>query len=150
LASTDLRDHFQSKLQIDLTDRPATVTVRGQTVQKNGAIHIDSRSKLVTVLIYLNDEWNSTGGRLRLLRNSHDLEDSIAEVPPTRGAMVAFVNTLNAWHGHKPFVGRRRSIQLNWVTDAAAASSANRRHAWSARVKRIFSFWNRPSGQTMS
>lgn len=150
LTSPEIREHFQNKLRIDLADRPATLTVRGQTVKKNGAIHIDSRSKLVTVLIYLNDGWESDGGRLRLLHSSSNLEDSFAEIPPTHGAMVAFVNTTNAWHGHKPFVGPRRSIQLNWVTNEAAASKADRRHAWSARVKSVLSFWGRPSGEIMS
>lgn len=147
LVSTKVRNHFERKLQIDLTDRPATITVRGQTVKKNGSIHIDSRSKLVTVLIYLNDAWNADGGRLRLLRSANDLDDSIAEVAPTRGAMVAFVNTPLAWHGHKPFVGPRRSIQLNWVVDEAAANSADRRHVWSARVKGVLSLLGRPSSE---
>jgi len=145
LESPELREHFARKLEIDLSDRPVTITVRGQTVQKNGSIHLDSRSKLVTVLIYLNDEWTAAGGRLRLLHSGNNLNDAVAEIAPTAGAMVAFVNTANAWHGHQPFVGPRRSIQLNWVTDKAAADQAVRRHVWSARVKNVLSLWGRPA-----
>ena len=70
---------------MDLADRPATLTVRGRTRPKDGQIHTDSKTKLITVLLYLNRHWDSPGGRLRLLKNEHDLEDYIAEVPPIRG-----------------------------------------------------------------
>src|SRR3546814_12050926 len=95
------------------------VTLRGQSRAKDGAIHTDSKTKLVTALIYLNSAWESDGGRLRMLNGPDDLEDYAAEVPPEAGTLVAFRCTPDAWHGHKPFVGPRRSIQLNWLTEEA-------------------------------
>ena len=74
LQGDELRTLFEEKFGMDLTDRPTTLTVRGRCRMKDGKVHTDSRSKLVTVLVYLNDTWDAGGGRLRLLR-SNDIED---------------------------------------------------------------------------
>src|SRR5476651_2126856 len=41
------------KLGVDLSRRPTMITVRGQSAARDGQIHTDSRTKLVTVLIYM-------------------------------------------------------------------------------------------------
>jgi hypothetical protein len=137
LLSPELRTVFSDYFGIDLTDRPPTLTVRGRARTKDGQIRIDSKTKLITVLIYFNRNWQAAGGNLRLLRSSHDIEDVIAEVPAESGTLVAFRCRENAWHGHKPFDGVRRSIQLNWVVDESAASRSERRHRWSSLLKRL-------------
>ena len=139
LRGAEVARAFSDKLGIDLAGRPTTVTIRGHSGTKDGRVHTDSRSKLVTVLLYLNSGWSSEQGegQLRLLRSS-DLNDWFDEVPPEAGTLLAFVNTTNAWHGHKPFVGPRRSIQLNWVVDEAAVKRSAKRHGLSARIKRWF------------
>jgi hypothetical protein len=136
LLSDDLRTAFAEKFALDLSQRPATMTVRGCCRSKDGKIHTDSRSKLITALVYLNDAWESPGGRLRLLR-SKDINDVITEVAPDGGTLVCFRNRQNAWHGHTPFEGVRRAMQLNWVTDEAAARKTERRHGRSAFWKRL-------------
>lgn len=133
-----LRTLFEEKFAMDLTDRPTTLTVRGRCRMKDGKVHTDSRSKLVTVLVYLNDTWDAGGGRLRLLR-SNDIDDVIEEAPPELGTMIAFINRENAWHGHLPFDGERRVLQLNWVVSDAAAKRSERRHGWSAWIKGLVS-----------
>lgn len=140
LQGPSVRRAFEAKFEIDLDGRPTMVTLRGQSRTKDGRIHTDSRSKVITALIYLNDAWEADGGRLRLLRGPDDLEDYIAEVPPERGTLLAFRCQPNAYHGHKPFVGQRRSIQLNWVTDAAVVKRELARHSLSAWTKRLFGF----------
>lgn len=135
---------FSDKFDIDLMDLPTTMTVRGRCRKKDGVVHTDSRSKVVTVLIYLNDGWQEGGGRLRLL-NSQNINDIITEVPPDGGLLVAFLNRENAWHGHLPFEGERRVIQLNWVVDEAAARSSAWRHHLSAFLKRGLRFTSRPT-----
>jgi SM-20-related protein len=137
LLKPELRDAFAGYFGIDLTDRPPTLTVRGRARTKDGQIHIDSKTKLITVLIYLNRNWQAAGGNLRLLRSPDDIEDVVAEVPAEAGTLVAFRCRENAWHGHKPFDGVRRSIQLNWVVDEAAAHRSERRHKWSSLLKRL-------------
>ena len=136
LLSTDLRTAFADKFQMDLTGRPTTLTVRGMTRQKDGQVHTDGASKLITILIYLNSDWGSDGGCLRLLK-SKNIDDVITEIPPAGGTLVAFRCRDNAWHGHKPFVGERRSLQLNWVMHEAAARNNVWRHRVSAFVKRV-------------
>ncbi|MGI9511050.1 MAG: 2OG-Fe(II) oxygenase [Geminicoccaceae bacterium] len=135
-----MRDAFADKFDMDLTGRPTTLTVRGHCRPKDGQIHTDSDSKLITVLIYLNETWDAEGGRLRLLRSADSLEDAFAEVPPGPGSMVCFRNRENAWHGHGPFDGVRRVLQLNWVTDEAAVRQSERRHRRSAFWKKMNPF----------
>lgn len=131
---------FEAKFGIDLTGRPTMVTLRGQSRAKDGAVHTDSKTKLVTALIYLNSAWESDGGRLRMLNGPDDLDDYAAEVPPEAGTLVAFRCTPKAWHGHKPFVGQRRSIQLNWLTDAGVLQRELKRHGFSAWTKKLLRF----------
>jgi hypothetical protein len=93
----------ERKLGVDLKGRPTMVTARGVSAARDGQIHTDSRTKLITVLIYMNNEWEAKTGRLRLLRGPGDLEDVIAEVPPDEGTMLIFKNEPNAWHGFHAF-----------------------------------------------
>lgn len=138
LLGESVKTAFSKKFGLDLSDRPATLTVRGRCREKDGKVHTDSRSKLITALIYLNDGWSGGGGQLRLLR-SNDIEDVIAEVPPFAGTLICFRNRENAWHGHTSYEGPRRALQLNWVVDDAAARKSERRHGVSAFLKN-FSF----------
>ena len=137
IQSADMTNAVAEKLGIDLAGRPTTVTVRGQSRAADGKIHTDSKTKLVTALIYMNDAWESPKGRLRLLRSANDLNDVIAEVPPEEGTLLVFKNEPMAWHGFEPFAGPRRVVQLNWVTDAGGVKREERRHRISAFFKRL-------------
>jgi Rps23 Pro-64 3,4-dihydroxylase Tpa1-like proline 4-hydroxylase len=114
------------------------VTVRGQAQAKDGRIHTDTKSKLITVLIYMNEAWEAPGGRLRVLRSDKSLDDMAAEVPPAAGTLLAFKVTPHSWHGHAPASGPRRVIQLNWVESTSVARRERLRHGLSAKMKRIF------------
>lgn len=138
LESPALRAAFAAKFAIDLSDRPTMITVRGQARAGDGRIHTDTRSKLITALIYMNESWEAEGGRLRLLRSPDTLEDVVAEVPPAAGTLLAFRVTPQSWHGHAPVSGPRRVVQLNWVESARVVRRERLRHGLSARVKRLF------------
>ena len=140
LESVEVRDAFETKFGVALAGHPTMVTLRGRCRAKDGRIHADSSSKLLTALIYMNANWAAVGGRLRLLRGPEDIEDYVTEVPPDRGTLVAFRCTANGYHGHKPFVGERRSVQLNWMSDAAVLKRELRRHGLSAWTKKLFGF----------
>jgi hypothetical protein len=127
----------EQKLGVDLKGRPTMVTARGVSAARDGQIHTDSRTKLVTVLIYMNNAWEAKTGRLRLLRGPTDLDDVIAEVPPDEGTLLVFRNDPNAWHGFHAFEGPRRVIQLNWVTDMGVVRREQTRHRISAFFKRL-------------
>jgi SM-20-related protein len=58
-------------------------------------------------------------------------------VPPVNGTLLVFPNGPTTWHGHRPFVGPRYSVQLNYMTTGAKARSELRRHRISAFVKRL-------------
>ena len=133
----DFTRAVEQKLGIDLKGRPTMVTARGVSAARDGQIHTDSRTKLVTVLIYMNNEWEAKTGRLRLLRSPDNLEDVIAEVPPDEGTLLIFKNEPNAWHGFHAFEGPRRVIQLNWVTDMGVVRREQFRHRVSAFFKRL-------------
>jgi hypothetical protein len=136
---TELRDLVGERLGMDLKDRPPMLTIRGRTGPKDGQIHTDSKSKLVTVLLYLNRGWSAPQGRLRLLYNDHDLTRYAAEIAPDAGRCLIFKVTPNCWHGHEPYDGERRTIQLNYVTSEAVREREHKRHRFSAFLKGLFS-----------
>jgi hypothetical protein len=140
LHDVSFRSAVESKFGIDLSGRPTMYTVRGFTRAKDGGIHTDSKTKIITVLLYLNESWASDGGRLRLLR-SQDLEDCAAEVSPTGGTLLVFRRSDTSWHGHKPFAGRRRAIQFNWVTSQDVVDREQARHRLSTRIKKVKNFF---------
>jgi SM-20-related protein len=131
------RAAVEAAFGVELADKAVTFTVRGVCGDKDGYIHTDSKSKIITVLLYLNEAWAPDGGRLRLLRNGHDLDDYAAEAPPDFGVLVAFRRSERSWHGHKPFIGPRRVLQMNWVTSEGIAQWQRFRHRLSAAVKRL-------------
>jgi hypothetical protein len=140
-----MRRAIEEKFAINLDGRPTMITLRGYSDGKDGGIHTDSATKLITVLIYMNPKWTDAGGRLRLLRGPDDLSDYVAEIAPLAGTMVAFRRSASSFHGHRPHVGERRSIQLNWVTDGAVLRREIGRHRWSARLKALSPFRRRSS-----
>ena len=137
LNSNAFREAFEDKFTINLSERPTITTVRGRCGPTDGKIHTDSVTKIITVLIYMNESWDQPGGRLRLLRSSYDLNAIIVEVPPIAGTLLAFKRSDNSWHGHEPFVGERRVIQFNWLTSQGNRKVAMLRHHTSASFKRL-------------
>ncbi len=137
LESDEFREAFEDKFVIDLTGRPTITTVRGRCDPGDGKIHTDSKTKIITVLIYMNPSWEEAGGRLRLLRSARNLDDIIVEVPPIAGTLLAFRRSNNSWHGHESFAGERRVIQFNWLTSQGNRQIAMLRHHTSASFKRV-------------
>lgn len=140
IEGTDIEEIMEEKLGLDLSDYPLMVTVRGHCHRRDGRIHTDSVDKVATCLLYLNEPWESGGGRLRLLRNGSDIEDYLAEVPPNGGTLVAFKRSDNSWHGHLPYEGQRRYVMFNWVRSDAALQRNVWRHRVSASLKRLNPF----------
>ena len=137
LDGPQVRRIVEEKLKIDLESRPTMITLRGNCQGKDGRIHADAAFKLATLLVYLNEDWADRSGRLRVLRSGTDIEDYAAEVAPEGGLAVCFRVQPNSWHGHKPFIGRRRYVMLNYCTDQEARDREVARHRWSNRVKKV-------------
>jgi hypothetical protein len=134
LLSKDFEDVVGRKFGMDLSQYPTMVTVRGWCAKSDGQIHPDSKDKVITVLLYLNPSWESVGGRLRLLR-SKNLDDFVAEVPPTMGSLLLFRRCDHSWHGHLPCEGKRMSLQMNWVKSDRYQSRERLRHQISSFFK---------------
>ena len=139
LKGKELKYILEEKFELDLSNTPSMTTFRGFSKKKDGQIHVDSRSKLVTLLLYLNKEWNHENGNLRLLKNRTDIEGYFAEIPATIGSLVAFkvdINGSHGWHGYKGFEGKRLSLQLNYIHE----QSIKRHkliHFFSSKVKQV-------------
>ena len=144
LQGPEMCQAFAEKFRIELSNRPTMITVRGRCGTRDGHIHTDAPSKIITALIYMNSKWEQSGGRLRLLRSAHNIDDVIVEVPPTEGALVAFRRSANSFHGHKPFVGPRRVIQLNWLTGRGIEFREVFKHRVSAWMKKMLALVRYP------
>jgi hypothetical protein len=140
LNGPEFRRAIEEKFDLDLTSRPTMFTVRGECRASDGKIHTDSNTKIITVLLYMNEKWDADGGRLRILRNGENLDDFAEEVPPHGGTLLAFRRAENSWHGHEPFHGRRRAIQMNWVTDKSVVDREQGRHRISNAFKKLNPF----------
>ncbi len=137
LARAEFETAIAEKFGVDLSGRPKMYSLRGYTRAKDGQIHTDSKDKIITVLLYLNENWQQPGGRLRILKNGHDVDDYAAEVPPDNGTLLVFKRSDSSWHGHHPFEGPRRSLQMNWMTSEGSLGWHKVRHTISAAVKKL-------------
>ena len=129
---------LEDKLEINLKDAEVVTTLRGFSRIKDGKVHTDSRSKIVTVLLYLNINWDNTIGNLRLLKENNNLDNYIQEISSEYGNLVAFKVTDNCWHGFKPFEGKRLSIQLNYIYPKSL-NAHKIRHKLSSSFKKLIS-----------
>ena len=112
------------RFDMELASLPTTVTVRKFCERTDGNIHTDHKSKVITVLVYFNEQWDHEDGQLRMLRSKGDIEDYAAQVLPLGGTMLAFRRTDHSWHGHTQFVGERRMVQVNYLDQSPLAVAA--------------------------
>lgn len=129
------------KLDIDLVGKPKMITIRKISQAKDGRIHTDGEAKIATMLTYLNDRWDGTGaGCLRVLRNDKDFDNYVEQISPLTGTVFAFRRSDSSWHGHTPFVGERRVVQMTWLRSEADVARKEKRGALSHSLKKIFRF----------
>ncbi|HLZ76676.1 2OG-Fe(II) oxygenase [Phenylobacterium sp.] len=136
-----LSDRFRAEMarifDVDLNGKPASITLRGQCSGRDGRIHIDSKSKVLSLLIYLNEGWSSPEGQLRLLADRDGFDTAPVEIPAHLGSMVAFRRSETSWHGHSPFIGQRRALQFNYLQSHRASVTGLLRHRLSAFGKQF-------------
>jgi Rps23 Pro-64 3,4-dihydroxylase Tpa1-like proline 4-hydroxylase len=138
LEGDEFKAILENKLGVDLKNAEVITTLRGFSRFKDGKIHTDSQSKIVTVLLYLNKNWDNEIGNLRLLKKNNDLDNYIQEISSEYGNLVAFKVTNNCWHGFMPFEGKRLSIQLNYIYPKSL-NMHKIRHKLSASFKKLIS-----------
>jgi hypothetical protein len=95
---------------------------------------------VATALLYLNHSWPDTSnGCLRFLRKIDDIDAMVApELPPLYGEFAAFKRCDNSFHGHLPYEGERRVIQVSWLTSDKEKQRKTRRGKFSRMFKKIF------------
>lgn len=140
LQGPEIAEILTRKLNIELRDKPRMITIRRWSAKKDGRIHNDGEAKIVTALLYLNDSWpqNEDGGKFRVLTSDKNFEDCATEVPPDYGTFVAFVRSHNSWHGHKPFAGERRVVQVTWLRSEEDLERKKKRGKLSFLLKKVF------------
>jgi hypothetical protein len=139
LESEAFTEELSKKFAKDLHPYPRLTTIRKLSQAKDGRIHTDGISKVMTLLVYMNDEWEVGGpGRLRVLYDGRNFEPYAAEVPPIMGTVFAFLRADNSWHGHQPFTGERKVVQVAWVTSADELDRKKNLNKWQQMFKRIF------------
>lgn len=139
LEGPELTEALSKKFGIDLHPYPRLTTIMKKSQPKYGAIHTDGPSKVMTMLVYMNDEWEQDeGGRLRVLYDGKNFEPYKLEVPPMMGTMFAFLRSDNSWHGHLPFVGERRVVQIAWVKSQADVDRKKKHNKVAQFFKGIF------------
>ncbi len=126
------------KLGVDLVGKPTWVTVRKWSALKDGRPHTDGADKLASALIYLNRE-GSSGGNLRFLEGPDQGGPGTNEVNPGYGHFIAFPRLDNSWHGHSPFEGERRVVQIAWLVSEDAVARKAKRHGITEFLKKLFS-----------
>ena len=124
----------------NLHQYPTLVTVCRLLNKRHGTIHTDSRSKIATALIYLNDQWPDTSdGCLRFLHKIDDIDSLVApELIPLYGEFAVFKRCDNSFHGHLPYEGERRVIQVAWLTSEEAKLRKTKRGKFSRAFKKLF------------
>lgn len=127
---------------------PSLVTLCRALNRRHGTIHTDSRSKIATALLYLNPQWPDTSaGCFRLLNRTDDIDDLVVpEIRPLYGTLVAFRRADNSFHGHLPYQGERRVIQVAWLTSEDEKLRKTRRGRFSRLFKKLFGGLDRRLG----
>lgn len=149
LTAASFANPLGEALGIDnLGQYPTYVSISKKLNKRHGTIHTDGKSKVATMLLYLNDEWSGEGkGCLRFLNKIDDIEDTIVpEIPPHFGTLVAFKRADNSFHGHLPFEGERRVIQIAWLVSAEDALRKAKRGKLSNAIKKLFGWFDKKLG----
>ena len=132
----------------DLGRYPTLVTLCRSLNKRHGTIHTDSRSKVATALLYLNESWPETSaGCLRFLNRIDDVDDLAApELAPLYGNFAVFRRADNSFHGHLPYEGERRVIQVAWLTSEDEKLRKTQRGKLSRLFKKLFGALDRKLG----
>ena len=129
------------RLGIDnLAQYPTLVTLCRLLNKRHGTIHTDSKSKIATALIYLNTQWpDSSEGCLRFLYSIDNIDHLVMpELTPLYGEFAVFKRCENSFHGHLPYEGERRVIQVAWLASEEDKLRKTRRGKFSRAFKKLF------------
>ncbi len=149
LTDPAVADAVGARLGIEnLGQYPTLVTLCRSLNKRHGTIHTDSKSKVATALLYLNESWPDTSdGCFRFLNRIDAIDDLAApEIPPLYGNFVVFKRDDNSFHGHLPYEGERRVIQVAWLTSEDEKLRKTQRGKFSRLFKKLLGSLDRRYG----
>lgn len=110
LASPAYRSALGALTGRDLSDCPLEVNVSHYGRDALLGAHTDLPDKVLTQVLYFNDEWNPEHGGTLAIQSSREAADDDVIVTPLVGHSVVLVRSSHSWHAVRP------------VTSAAASS----------------------------
>jgi len=141
MVSPEFADQLGDYLGVEkLSQYPTYVSISKRLNKRHGRIHTDGHSKIATALLYLNNQWADTSnGCLRFLTKIDDFDSNIVpEIEPLFGTLAAFKRTDCSYHGHLPFKGERRVIQVAWLQSSDDKQRKAKRGRLAQRLKTVF------------
>jgi SM-20-related protein len=139
LQSQPLSAAVSEALAFNLVGLPQLVTVMRWCPRRAGRIHTDGASKLATMLVYLNPTWTGgSNGAIRALRSASDVNAYAEEVLPHMGNIFGFLRSECSWHGHLPFEGERRVVQITWLDSEEAVTRKQRNNRFAQALKSLW------------
>ena len=125
-------------LGFDLRGRPPLVTIMRICPKRAGRIHTDGKVKLATMLVYFNRTWPAGhAGSIRALYSEDNVEKYAEEVLPVMGNFFGFLRSEHSWHGHLPFEGERKVVQITWLESEEAVERKKRNNALAQFLKAL-------------
>jgi len=149
VTSPAFADFLGDEIDVErLSQYPILVTICRHLNRRHGDIHTDGKSKVATALIYMNEDWNgSSDGCLRFLSRADDVNATVVpEIKPLFGFFAMFKRADNSYHGHLPYEGERRVIQIAWIINEEERDRKIKRGGFSRFVKGIFGKLDRKIG----
>jgi hypothetical protein len=123
----------------NMSKLPALVTLCSRLNRRHGTIHTDSKSKVLTALVYLSTDWpHGSPGCLRFLKSIDDIESMVVpELLPVYGNLAAFKRADNSFHGHLPHEGERMVVQIAWLTSEEELLRKQKRGSYTHWFKKL-------------
>ena len=126
LGSAPYRQALSRLTGVDLSSAPMEVNVFHYGPGANLGAHPDLSDKLVTHILYFNEQWDPRdGGCLSILR-SNDASDVSAVVVPQVGNSAVLVRSDDSWHAVSPVVDgcatSRRSVTVTFYRPGSCSS----------------------------
>ena len=149
IVAPEFADALGNRLGVpNMSKLPALVTLCSRLNRRHGTIHTDSKSKVVTALVYLNTDWpHGSPGCLRFLNRIDDIDSLVVpELLPVYGNLAAFKRADNSFHGHLPHEGERMVVQVAWLTSEEELLRKQKRGRFSHWLKKLLGSTDRRFG----
>jgi hypothetical protein len=126
LLSADYRAAMSRLTGIDLSAAPMEAYVCHFGPGAWLGPHLDLKDKILTHVLYFNQEWDKRDGGCLEILGSRDMSDVVAEIPPLVGNSSVLVRSDNSWHCVSRVVEgcvrSRRSMNVIFYHPSAAST----------------------------